>query len=330
MSSSQTMTNNTNTLLSSCAKHDCNTKSTRRPSSLEATTQPQLSQTMLTVFSMLHFFMSLNNYIELGEYCSTCRLLFKFKKHTNYKLNDDYSHLYKNDETFRNRVLSRIVNPQKQLYLNLNFYFEYYNIFTVEELSVLGNVYSLNLSGCKITNTNMCDGSIDLSVLENVHSLNLSSCRFSEIIKINKIDTLNLARCLITNVTPFKDVRVLNLHGCYKIRDVSPLRNVRYICLSWCKISDLSGLENADTLDLSGCNNITDVSPLKCVRVLDLSYCINIKHVDALVNVSALNLSWSPVDVFTLNELQKKVPTLLSDNDHLKYVNFRKTYFYML
>jgi hypothetical protein len=240
--------------------------------------------------------MSLKNYIELCEYCSTCRLLFKFKKHINYKLNDDYSHLYKNDETFRNMVLSRIVNPQKQLYLNS----EYYDIITVEELSVLGNVYSLNLSGCKITNTNMCYGSIDLSVLENVHSLNLSSCRFSEIIKINKIDTLKLSTCLVTNVTPFKDVRVLNLHGCYKIRDVSPLRNVRYICLSGCRISDLSGLENADTLDLSGCNNITDVSPLKCVRVLDLSYCINIIHVDALVNVSTLNLSWSPVDVFTL------------------------------
>jgi hypothetical protein len=34
--------------------------------------------------------------------------------------------------------------------------------------------------------------------------------------------------------------------------------------------------------------------------------------------------------MFLLCELQKKVPTLLSDNDHLKYVNFRKTYFYML
>ena len=291
-----------NTLLSSCAKHDGNTNPTCRPSSSEATTQPQLTQTMLTVFSMLHFFMSLTNYIELGYYCSTCRLLFKFKKHTNYKLNDDYSHLYKNDETFRNMVLSRIVNPQKQLYLILDCDF-YSNIVT--DLSVLGNVYSLNLSGCKITN--MCNNRVDLSVLENVHSLNLSSCHFSEIIKINKIDTLNLAMSNISNVCVLKDVYMLNLKNCVNIRDVSPLRNVRYICLSGCRISDLSGLENADTLDLTYCDNITNVSPLSRVRVLDLSYCENIIHIDTLVNVSVLQLSYScsSLDCSTIVELKK-------------------------
>ncbi len=150
MSSSQTMTNNTNTQLHSCAKHDCNTTPTRRlssSSSSETIMHPQLSQTMLTVFSMLHFFMSLNNYIELGEYCSTCRLLFKFKKHTNYKIMNYHSYMYKRDETFRAKVLSRIANPPRQLYLDL-----FFDILTVEELSVLGNVYSLNLCGCTILN----------------------------------------------------------------------------------------------------------------------------------------------------------------------------------
>ena len=305
---------------------------TNKAFSSEALSKPTNQQLLNqnTVFSMLHIFLILLEYTNLWDFCHTCPLLFnKYKKHTNYKLNDDYSHLYKNDETFRNMVLSRIVNPQKQLYLNLNFYFEYYNIFTVEELSVLGNVYSLNLSGCKITNTNMCDGSIDLSVLENVHSLNLSSCRFLEIININKIHTLNLGRCLITDVTPLKDVRVLNLQHCYNIRNVSPLRNVRYICLYGCRISDLSGLENIDTLDLCLCNNITDVSSLSSVRIIDLSFCRNITHTDALVNVSALNLSNSPVDVFTLGKLIKKVPTLLvnrCDVDCPKYVKFREDY----
>ena len=332
MSSSQTMTNNTNTLLSSCAKHDSNTllssntNPTRRPSSSsssEATTQPQLTQTMLTVFSMLHFFMSLLKYTNLWDFCHTCPLLFnKYKKHINYSFTEYYTKMYKIDDTFRAKVLSRIANPQKQLCLNINFKF-----ITVEELSVLGNVYYLCLYGCTIIG--MRDDIIDLSVLENVHTLNLSYFRFSEIKKINNIDTLILTRCLVTNVTPFKDVRVLNLQHCCNIINVSPLRNVRYICLSGCKISDLSGLENADTLDLSGCNNITDVSPLKCVRVLDLSFCRNITHTDALVNVSALNLSWSPVDVFTLSELQKKVPTLLTDINYHKYDEFRKTYFYM-
>jgi hypothetical protein len=297
---------------------------TDKASSSEALSKPTNQQLLNqnTVFSMLHFFLILLEYTNLWDFCHTCPLLFnKYKKHINYSFTEYYTKMYKIDDTFRAKVLSRIANPQKQLCLNIKFKF-----ITVEELSVLGNVYYLCLYGCTIIG--MRDDIIDLSVLENVHTLNLSYFRFSEIKKINKIDTLILTRCLITNVTPFKDVRVLNLQHCCNIINVRPLRNVRYICLAGCKISDLSGLENADTLDLSGCNYITDVSPLKCVRVLDLSFCKNITNVCALENV-VLNLSWSPVDVFTLSELQKKVPTLLTDIDYHKYDEFIKTYFYM-
>ena len=90
---------------------DMANKTIDRASSSEASSQSQLSQTNLTVFSLLHFFMSLSNYIELCEYCVTCRLLFKFKKHLDYKLTNHYSYLYYKNETFRAKVLERIANP---------------------------------------------------------------------------------------------------------------------------------------------------------------------------------------------------------------------------
>jgi hypothetical protein len=112
--------------------------SSSEASSSKASTQSHLSQINLTVFSILHFFMSLSNYIELCEYCVTCRLLFKFKKHLDYNLTDHYSILYYENDIFRTRVLERIANPQKQLYLIM------YNV-SVTDLSVLGNVHYLNL-----------------------------------------------------------------------------------------------------------------------------------------------------------------------------------------
>jgi hypothetical protein len=311
MCSLQTMTNNTNT------------QPTRRAFVNEASTQPQLSQTILIVFSILHFIKSLNNYTELGEYFVTCQLLFKFKKqlNLNYNLSDYYSILYYNNEIFRARVLERIANPQKQLYLNLCMY----NV-SVTDFSFLGNVHNLNLSGSKIMD--MCDHRIDLSALENVYSLNLSSCSFYDIIKINKIHTLHLADCFITNVSMLKDVCVLNLRNCYAIRDVSALRNVRYLCLRACRITDVSALENVDTLDLSFCEYITDVSPLRRVRVLDLSFCKKITHVGALDNVSVLNITYSNISCNAICKILKNIPTVVMCKDYgcPKYKEFRETY----
>jgi len=296
-------------------------------------TEQQQLQNQKMVFLDLQFFLCLLEYTNLRYYCQTCPLLFnKYNKYLNYKINNTYSYLYYTNNTIRTSILERIANPLKHLYLDLIFY-----SISVKDLSVLGNVYYLNLCACNIMD--MCDNRIDLSALENVYSLNLSSCRFFDIIKINKIHTLNLARCFITNVSMLKDVCVLNLHACVNVRDVSPLRNVRFLCLKGCRITDVSALENVDTLDLSYCNYITNVSPLWRVRVLDLSFSPNITRVDALVNVSVLNVSCSVDDLYrrafnydTFVKLKKTVPTLeflSSSRNCPRYMKFRKTFFGM-
>jgi Leucine-rich repeat (LRR) protein len=96
--------------------------------------------------------------------------------------------MYYDDVLFRNKVLHKIFNPTKQLYLNLS------ENNKITDVSLLGNVHTLKLSFCeKIT---------DVSALGNVHTLELMYCKnindFSALINVH---TLNLCGCEITDVS---------------------------------------------------------------------------------------------------------------------------------
>ena len=119
------------------------------------------------------------------------------------------------------------------------------------DVSMLGNVYSLNLS--------RCDNITDVSMLENVHTLDLSYCPN------------------ITDVSMLGKIHTLKLRWCSKITDVSMLGKLHTFNLSWCvNVTDVSMLGNVHTLNLSGCSNITDVSMLGKVDTLNLYLCVNI------------------------------------------------------
>ncbi len=81
----------------------------------------------------------------------------------------------------------------------------------------------------------------------------------------------------------------LNLRSCKYITDVSALKDVDTLDLSWTNITDVSELGNIDTLDLSH-TKVADVSALKNVRVLDLSS-TNVTDVSALGKVHTLKLN---------------------------------------
>ena len=262
MSSSLTITNNINTPTTS----NSNTTPTRRTASLEAKTQQQLSQCILTVLSSYHIFKCISDYTNVFEYCNTCQLLFKYKKYVNYKLNKFYSLMYYDDETFRARILNKIDNPRKQLYINLE------NHYFISDVSVLGNVCNLDLHGCKkITN---------VSPLSRIRTLNLSYC-------IN-----------IINISPLINVHNLNLSFCKNIINYSILGKgtIHTLNLSYTNVldEDIKSLGTLNTLILSGCSNITDVSPLINVRILDLSFCKNIIDFTVLRNgsIHTLDLSY--------------------------------------
>ena len=105
MSSSQTVTNNTNTLFGSDAEHTPNPPIVSTLSNLEA--KPQQQPPHLTnVFS--NFYRSFIKYTDLWNFSNTCKLLFKFKKYLTYKINRDCCLLKYNKDYYKHCNLCKV------------------------------------------------------------------------------------------------------------------------------------------------------------------------------------------------------------------------------
>ena len=76
---------------------------------------------MITIFHNIDLFSIINEYIDLRSLCDICRPFTTLKKYINYKLNKEYSLMYYDNVLFRNKVLSKIFNPLKQLHLDLSY-----------------------------------------------------------------------------------------------------------------------------------------------------------------------------------------------------------------
>ncbi len=137
--------------------------------------------------------------------------------------------------------LNRITKPEtikKTLILYPKLQLKvYYSNTNISDVSMLSDVYDLDLSYCHNVK--------DVSSLRNVHILNLSHCP------------------KITSVSALGKVHTLDLNHCDGISDVSALGNVHTLNLSWCqRVRNVSALGNVDTLNISCCPLITDISML--------------------------------------------------------------------
>ena len=128
----------------------------------------------------IDLFRYINEYTDLRSLCDTSVLFASLKQYINYKLNDDYSFMYYDDISFRNRVLSKIYNPYKQLRLDLNW-------CNMSDVSTLGNVHTLNLS--------LCYNIKDVSALGHVYNLDLSWCNIEDVSALGKVYNLKLSMC---------------------------------------------------------------------------------------------------------------------------------------
>ena len=97
---------------------------------------------MNSIFFNIDLFRTINEYTDLRSLCDTCGSFATLKKYINYKLSKRYSSMYYDDIIFRNIVLNKIFNPNKQLHLNLS------ECENITDVSTLGNIHTLNLSNC--------------------------------------------------------------------------------------------------------------------------------------------------------------------------------------
>ena len=158
----------------------------------------------------------------------------------------------------------------------------YTNVFDV---SMLGRVHKLDLSNTKVK---------DVSMLGNVYDLNLYGCVIAEgldmLINVHK---LNLSYMNIDKIGMFKNIHDLNLTGHTYFEDLHTLKSVHTLTLKNSIINDFNMLGDNYKLDLSG-SNVIDVSNLSNVHTLDLSS-TQVKDVSMLGRVHTLNLRYTPV-----------------------------------
>jgi len=116
---------------------------------------------MNDVLLNLDLLRNINEYTDLRSLCDTCSLLSTLKKYIFYKLKSRYSVMYCSNSLFRNKILSKIFNINKQLHLDLTCG------FNIRYFSMLVNVHTLILYHCNFS---------DVSALCNIHTLSLNSC----------------------------------------------------------------------------------------------------------------------------------------------------------
>ena len=207
----------------------------------------KITELSIDIIGKLQEFTNINNLLL------SCNNFQKIKKYLYYwKLTKEYSKIYYMDANFRKKIIAKMFNSKKQLYVDLSFdlYARYNNTESyqyVSDVTVLNNLHTLILSGCiKIR---------DISPLNNIYKLILIECSG------------------ITDVSSLKDTCELNLMNCRGVTNVDSLKKVRKLNISWCpNITDVSCLDQVEELDISGCFNLTDISALKTVLKLHANW----------------------------------------------------------
>ena len=127
----------------------------------------------------------IQEYTNINNLLITCKSfdLFRYELFE-WKVNKETSEsYYHNKKKFRDTLHSRMMYPNIQLSLNLC------ECRSVTDVSIFGNVHTLDLYGCT--------GITDVSALGNVHTLGLSSCTgITDVSALGNAHTLNLSDCI--------------------------------------------------------------------------------------------------------------------------------------
>jgi hypothetical protein len=244
-----------------------------------------IDQTFLNADILLH----LKTFVDITLLLSTTTKFKDVKKNTNYfKFDGKLSLKYIEDVVFREEINKLIVNPNRQLNLNLRaIYRKNTSLFNLQQINVLdksmfgilANIHTLNLSDCNYIKDK------DIYLLRNTFSLKLCSCKgFIDVSSLYNVHSLDLSNTDITDISALENVHTLFLKECKKLTDVSTLGRVNTLNLSRTSgITDVSHLGNVHNLNLSKCIGITEVNELGNVKILNVTGCINIANIDKFI-----------------------------------------------
>ena len=130
----------------------------------------------------------LNIQTDIRAVLDTCNRLreLKLSEVGMWHFKHEYAHQYNTDEAFRARVYEALAvpdrdgNPQQQLPTGMDLSYT-----RMTDVSALGSVHTLSLSGCP--------GITDVSALGSVHTLNLNSCTgITDVSALSSVPNLTL------------------------------------------------------------------------------------------------------------------------------------------
>jgi hypothetical protein len=221
--------------------------------------------------------------------------------------------------------------------VNLSMYMELAN----ENVSLLGSVYDLDLSGTLISDVsalhnvsilklNYCSNLTDVSALsENNEELYLDFTGVKDVSMLGGARTLSLSHTDVTDVSALLNVDNLCL-DCTLVVDVSMLGNVRVLRLRGCsQIKTYGRLSNVQTLDLAYNENLTDedVQYMTNVHVLSLHANHDISKLPTqLPNLRLLDISFTDIRAIpNLDEIHKVCASEIIGEDPVTYIHGIKT-----
>jgi hypothetical protein len=105
----------------------------------------------------------------------------------------------------------------------------------------------------------------------------------------------------IIDISSLSNVKYLILGHCTNVREVSSLKNLLEIDLSFTLVEDVSSLGNIKKLSLRDCPEVKDVSNLKALQWLSLCSCTGVEDISFLHSVKVL-------DIAGMSNLKKKLP----------------------
>lgn len=107
----------------------------------------------------------------------------------------------------------------------------------------------------------------------------------------------NFSDTVIKDLTPIKNVQMLDISNCEKILDISMLKNIQYLNITYTLISDLSPLAKLlkpgniilKTLVMNHCYNIVDITPIRGINTIQLIDCPKVTNIEALDKTSYIS-----------------------------------------
>lgn len=165
-------------------------------------------------------------------------------------------------------------------------------------LAAIPQLSELDLSGCV-----MSEKSIEaISKMTELTTLNLSGCALKNVNAISslvKLETLDLSNNVISDITPLAKLKFLTSLSVKNnpINDLTSLKNctkLEYLDISSCEITDLeplAGMKMLNTLDASD-NKITSITAVsKCTKLQQLFVSSNkVEDISVLSNLGSLTV----------------------------------------